>query len=133
MTLLFHLRFSGGLLILLGLAHAAFGKLLDWKTDLQKLTLANRQIFVVHCFYIALFLVIAGSLSLFFAPSLLQPEPLSRAVLSAMTLVWAIRLYVQWFVFDRSLWRGNGYKRVVHFAFTLFWTYATLVDALALL
>jgi hypothetical protein len=128
-----HLRISGLLFVLLGLAHAGFGRRLNWKSDLAKLTLVNRQIFHVHSFYAALLLVMLGSLSVFYAEALLQPSPLTRAVLGGMTLLWAIRLYVQWFVFDKSLWRGNGFNTAAHYLFTFFWAYVTAVDGLALL
>lgn len=131
MTLLFHLRFSGLLLILLGVAHAGFGRRLNWKLDLAKLTLVNRQIFLVHCFYIALLLVMMGCLSLFLANSLLQPQPLPRAFLGGMTLIWSSRLFIQWRVFDQSLWRDDRFNRRIHYLFSLIWTYLMVVDAIA--
>ncbi len=127
-----HLRLSGLLLVLVGLSHAGFGRRLHWKTDLAQLSLVNRQIFHVHSFYIALLLVMLGSLSFLEAADLLQPSPLSRAVLGGMTLLWAIRLYVQWFVFDRALWRGDRFNTVAHGLFTLLWAYLAAVDGLAL-
>ena len=131
MTILFHLRLAGAGLILLGLAHLWFGEPLQWKQDLAKLTLVNRQIFLVHCFYIALILVLLGILSLTLAESLLQPTPLSRAVLCGITLLWAIRLYIQWRVFDPSLWRDNRAHRLVHFVLTTVWLYLTAVYGMA--
>jgi hypothetical protein len=131
MSVTFHLRCAGVILILLGLAHAGFGRRLNWDTDLKKLSLVNRQIFLVHCFYIALLLVLLGSLSLFLTPNLLQPSPLSRALLGASTLLWSIRLYIQWFVFDPSLWRENRFNRRVHYALTSFWIYFMAVNGMA--
>ena len=128
-----HLRILGALFVLLGFAHAGFGRRLNWKSDLAKLSLVNRQIFQVHTFYIALLLVMLGYLSLFYAEALLEPGPLSRAILGGMTLLWASRLYAQWFVYDKSLWRGDRFNTAVHYFFTLFWTYAAVVDGLALL
>jgi hypothetical protein len=131
MSLTFHLRCAGAMLILLGAAHAGFGQRLNWKTDLQKLSLVNRQIFFVHCFYIALFLVMLGSVSFFMTRYLLMPGPLSRALLGGSTLLWSIRLYIQWFVFDRSLWRDNRFNRRVHYLLTTFWIYFTVVNGAA--
>ena len=131
MTVLFHLRLSGAGLILLGLAHLWFSKPLQWKQDLAKLTLVNRQIFLVHCFYVALILVLLGILSLTLADSLLQPTPLARAMLCGMTLLWALRLYIQWRVFDPSLWRQNRTNHLVHYVLTAVWVYLTAVDGVA--
>jgi hypothetical protein len=132
MTLLFHLKFSGVLLIGLGAAHAFFGRYLNWKSDLAKLTPINRQIFVVHCFYIALMLIMLGSLAILFGEPLLDSQPLSRAILAGTTLIWSVRLFLQWTVFHRSLRSSDQRIRVVHGWLTLLWIYLTTVNALAL-
>ncbi len=132
MTLLFHFRLAGTLLILLGLAHLTFGRLLNWRSDLAKLSLVNRQIFLVHCFYIALLLIMLGALSAFGAQLLLEPQPLSRIVLAGSMLLWCIRLYIQWFFFDRSLWRENSFNKAAHVLLTAFWTYLTALTGIAL-
>ena len=131
MSLTFHLRCAGVILILLGLAHAGFGRRLNWETDLEKLSLANRQIFLVHCFYIALILVMLGALSLFMTPYLLRVNPLTQAILGASTLLWTIRLYIQWFVFDSSLWREQRFNRRVHCLLTSLWIYFAAVNGIA--
>lgn len=129
MRLTFHLRCVGVILILLGLAHGGFGRRLKWDTDLAKLSVANRQIFLVHCFFVALFLVLLGALSLFMTPYLLEHNPLSRAILGASVLIWALRLYIQWFVFERSLWREDRFNRRAHYLLTAFWIYFLIVNA----
>lgn len=132
MNLAFHLKAVGVLLILLGLAHGAFGSRLNWKTELERLSPVNRQIFLVHCFYIALFLVMLGSLSLFLTPHLLEPSPLSRCILGGGCVVWSLRLYIQWFVFDRSLWRDSRVNRRIHYLLTVLWVYFAAVNGIAL-
>jgi hypothetical protein len=114
MTLPFHLRLAGTLLMLLGLSHLTFGRFLNWRSDLAKLSVINRQIFRVHCFYIALLLIMLGALSAFGTSLLLQPHPLARIILATSALLWGIRLYVQWFFFDRSLWRGTKPRTISH-------------------
>jgi hypothetical protein len=56
---------------------------------------------------------------------------LSRLVLGGFALFWFVRLVCQWFVFDRSLWRGHRFHTVVHVVFTVLWTYFTAVNAAA--
>jgi len=132
MTLLFHLRFSGALLIFLGVAHAFFDRRLNWRRDTRKLTLANRQIFAMHWFYLALLLIMLGLLFTALAPELLRPEPLTQAIFLVTTIVWAIRLFAQWFVFDAELWRRDGFNRAIHYLLTAIWIYLLAVNAFAL-
>jgi hypothetical protein len=133
MTLIFHLRLSGALLILLGLAHGGFDRYLDWRRDIQKLTAINRQIFVVHWFYIALALFLMGLFFCAFAGQLLAPEPLTRGIFLATTLVWAIRLLLQYFTFRGDSWRNNSFHRKIHYLLTVIWIYLLAVNSLALI
>jgi hypothetical protein len=126
MSLELHLKIVGALLIILGVAHGTFGKRFEWKTDLAKLSLLNRQIFIVHCFFIALTLVLMGCVSLFYTQALLQPAPLSRVVLAAAVVFWVCRWFIQFFVYDSALWRGNKFNTSMHILFSLFWTYVVL-------
>ena len=124
---------SGVLLILLAIAHLFFPKPFHWKEELSRLSLLNRQIFLVHCFFIALVLMIFGCLCLFYTEQLLQNTPLSHAVLAGMAMFWFARLIIQLFVYDSKLWRGNRFRTVVHYLFTAFWISLVLVYTLPLL
>ena len=121
--LVFLIRLSGAMLIALGAAHVWIAKYLEWKSDAAKMTLVNRQIFWVHSFYIALLMTLLGGLSLLLPEALVRRDSLSRAVLAGMTLLWVLRLIIQWFVFDRSLWRNHARNRAVHFLLTAWWTW----------
>ena len=127
MTLELHLRIAGALLLLLAAVHPLIPKELGWKEDLAKLTLVNRQIFLVHVGFIALMLVLMGGLALFYADELATPGRLSRAVLGGLALFWGLRLLTQQLVYDRSLWRGNPRYTAVHVVLTLMWSYLTAV------
>ena len=131
-ALVLNLRISGIALALLGLAHGLFGRFLDWGTDLSKLTVLNRQIFLVHTFYIGYFVTALGILDVCFAQTLMRPEPLSRFLLSVMTLTWAVRLVIQLFVWDKAIWRDNFFRSNVHYGLILFWTYVTVAHVVAL-
>jgi membrane protein YdbS with pleckstrin-like domain len=122
-----HLRIAGALLLLLAAAHPLFPKQLGWKEDLAKLTLLNRQIFLVHVGFIVLILVLFGTLALFFAGDLVAPSRLAAAVLAGLTVFWGLRLLTQQLVYDRSHWRGNRRNMVIHILATLLWTYLTAV------
>lgn len=127
MSLEVHLRIAGALLLLLAAAHPFLPKQLGWKDDLAKLTLLNRQIFLVHVGFIVLILVLFGALALFFASDLVAPSRLATAVLAGLTLFWGLRLLTQQLIYDRSLWRGNRRNTVFHILASLLWTYLTAV------
>jgi len=127
-----HLRFAGGLLIALAVLHAAFPKRFAWREELQRLSLLNRQIFLVHTFFIAAVLVFFGSLSLFLADELLAGGRLARGVLMGFVVFWSLRLVIQLFVYDPALWRGQRFNTLIHVAFTVLWTYLVGIYILAL-
>ncbi len=131
MALEINLKIVGALLIALGIAHGTFGKRFEWKADLAKLSLLNRQMFLVHCFFIALTLVLMGGVTLFYTDALLQPAPLSRVVLAAVVIFWLCRLFIQFFVYDSLLWRGNKFNTWMHVLFSFFWTYVLFTYFLA--
>lgn len=123
MTLQTHLHLAGSLLVALSLAHLVFGRYFGWQRELAQLSLLTRQIFWVHCFFIALGLALLGSISLFYADALLEPGTLSPPLLAAVVVFWSCRLVVQLFVYDPKIWRGSPFRTSMHGAFTLFWIY----------
>ena len=126
-----HLQIVGALLVLLGVAHCFFPKRFGWKDDLAKLSLLNRQIFGVHCFFIALTLVLMGSITALYARALLEPSPLNRAILACAAIFWACRLFVQFFVYDRKLWQGNPFNTWMHVLFSCLWIYLVATYSVA--
>lgn len=82
-----HLKVVGGLLVALGLAHGVFSRYFKWKEELAQLSLLTRQILLVHCFFIALLLVMMGVWSLFYPSALLGSGSLSRVVLTGFVVL----------------------------------------------
>jgi hypothetical protein len=132
MNIRLHLEIVGALLMLLGLSHALMGRYFGWTSELARVSLFTRQVFEVHTFFIGLLLVLLGACSFFYAGALLEPSPLSRALLAGMVLFWLCRLTCQWFVYDSALWRGNRFRTVMHVVFSVFWIYMVLTYAAAL-
>jgi hypothetical protein len=132
MTIRLHLEIVGALLIILGAAHGLFGRYFGWKQELAHVSLLTRQVFLVHCFFIGLLLVLLGACSLFYADALLTPGPTSRMLLAGFLIFWLCRLFVQWFIYDPAIWRGRPFYTFMHVVFSLFWTYAVLTYGLAL-
>ena len=123
----FHLRAAGVLLLTLASVHVFFPRRFRWREELARLSTLNRQIFQVHVLFIVLILVMMGLLSLFYADALVEPDELATAVLVGLSTFWGLRLLVQWFVYDRSLWRGQRLNTVIHLVFTGIWAYLASV------
>ena len=123
MTVQTNLQITGVLLIALGLAHGFFNRYFGWTAETQRLTLFTRQVFHVHCFFIAIVLILTGALSTFYADELLRPTPLSRVLLAGLAIFWILRLATQWLVYDSRIWRGSPFLTVMHYLFSGFWIY----------
>jgi hypothetical protein len=126
------LRLAGLLLVVLAAAHVTFPKRFHWADELPRLSLLNRQMFLVHVWYIALTVASMGVLSLVFTEALLARSLLARLVLAWLCAFWLSRLVVQWFIYDRQLWVGNRLNTGVHILFTAMWCYLSLVYGWAL-
>jgi hypothetical protein len=131
-TLTFHVRVVGTLLLLLGASHAFFNRYFGWEKELATVSLFTRRVFFVHNFFIGLGVLLGGAGSLLYADSLIQPGVLSRGLLAGMTLFWFCRLVTQFLVYDAALWRGNRFRTLMHTAFALLWCYVTATYGIAL-
>ena len=120
--MLFQLKLVGGLLVALALVHAVFPRYFDWRRDLAPLQLINREMMVVHTFFVALMVLLMGLLCLTSAPELLGTA-LGRRVCGGLAAFWTVRLLTQFFGYSSELWRGKPFETAVHVAFTALWVY----------
>jgi hypothetical protein len=132
MNIYLHLKVVGTLLLVLGLAHSLFDRYFKWEKELAQLSLLTRQIFLVHCFFISLSVVLIGACYLFYTNALLGSGTLSRVVLTGFVVFWAIRLIFQFFVYDSEIWRGRRFYTIMHVIFSIFWIYVVLIYGAAL-
>jgi hypothetical protein len=121
-----HIKIIGGLFILLAILHVFFPKYFNWENELSSLSLMNRQMIRVHLFFIGFGLFLVGLLCLTSSDGLLNTS-FGRRVSLGLGIFWAVRLYVQFFVYSRNLWKGKTFETVVHILLSLFWTYISLV------
>ncbi|HTL27924.1 MAG TPA: hypothetical protein VL282_01835 [Tepidisphaeraceae bacterium] len=126
------LRIAGMLLVLLAVVNLFVPRRCRWADDLPRMSLLNRQIFVVHAAFIVLTVLMMAGVTLTLPHDLMAPSRLSRAMLAGMAIFWFARLLVQWFYYDRAIWRGDRLNTVMHFAFTLLWCYLSGTFAFAL-
>ena len=126
-----HLRIAGALILLLVPANLLLPRRLAWREELPRLSLINRNIFVVHCAFIVLTLILMGTLSLFFTDALRERGRLGGLVLAGFAIFWGARLAAQLFVYDRRLWVGKRLESALHFAASVVWGYLATVYAVA--
>jgi hypothetical protein len=132
MNIEIHLRAAGALQIALAIAHAFFPRHFNWKEELSRLSLLNRQIFLVHTAFICFVLLMMGTLSLLAPQTLLTRTSLSQLVLGGFAGFWGLRFLFQWLVYDWRLWVGNSLNTFMHWLFSALWLYLTAVYATAL-
>ena len=121
-----HLDLIGAILIAIALAHAVFPRGFDWKEELARLSLMNRQMMQVHSFFIALALLLMGLLCLTSGEEL-RTTALGRRVSLGLGIFWTIRLLIQLFGYSPKLWRGKPRETAAHILATAVWTYFSAV------
>jgi hypothetical protein len=131
-TLTVHLRIVGALMALLVVVNLVVPSLFNWRDELSRVSLLNRQIFQAHTFFIVLLLALFAALFGLYADALLEPTRLSRAVLIGLTIFWGLRMLMQWFFYSPAIWRGDRFNTIMHGAFSAAWVYVTAICGLAL-
>ena len=51
---------------------------------------------------------------------------------AGLAVFWAVRLWMQWFLYDAQLWRGKTFETLMHFAFTGLWLLLVVTFSAAL-
>ena len=121
-----HLKIVGVLLILLAGVHTTFPKKFSWKTELQSLSMMNKQLIMVHTFFIAATTLLMGILCLYTSDDLVNTT-LGHQISFGLFVFWGIRLIFQFFVYSSKLWKGKSFETAVHIVFSFVWLYFTLV------
>jgi hypothetical protein len=121
-----NLTYAGMLLLGLGVAHLALPAVLGWRRELAATSALNREVSYVHCYFVGLSCVLWGLLPLTAGTRLLQPDPVTRLVLTGAVCFWASRLLVQVVLFNRHAVRSVGWL-ALSAAGTVLWLYLTLV------
>jgi hypothetical protein len=126
------LKITGILLILLALIHIVFPSYFNWKHELSSLSLLNRQIMLVHTFFIALIVLLMGILCVVASRDLIETS-LGKKVVLGLAVFWICRFFIQFFGYSSKLWRGKNFETTVHVIFSILWTYVSAVFILAYL
>lgn len=121
-----HFNIIGVLLMGLALVHVIFPRYFHWKEDLQPLRLINRQMMLVHTFFIAVVVFLMGLLCVTSARDLIETR-LGHTISLGLGIFWVLRLLVQFFGYSSELWRGKRFETAVHIVFSLLWVYLSVV------
>ncbi len=127
LSLGFHLKLAGLTLLFLGVSHAFFDRRFQWREELSRVSLLNRQIFYVHTFFVALVVFLIGALCLFGTRGLIERTFAGACLSGALCFFWLCRLVCQFLVYSSELWRGKRLETFMHWLFTLAWTYYSAV------
>lgn len=117
-----HLKIIGWLLMSLAAVHVIFPRYFNWKEELSRLSLINRQMMMVHTFFIAFGVFLMGLLCATSATELTQTE-LGKRIAFGLGLFWTIRFFIQLFGYSAQLWRGKAFETAVHIVFSMVWAY----------
>jgi len=121
-----HIKIIGILLIALAMIHAAFPKYFNWTKELSSLSLINRQMIMVHTFFIALAIFLMGMLCLT-SPDELINTSLGKKIALGLGIFWTLRLFIQLFGYSSKLWKGKTFETSMHVLFILLWTYLSFI------
>lgn len=125
-----HFSLIGSLLILLSLSHLVFPRFFNWKEELKRLSLINRQMMTIHTFFIALSVLLLGVLCLTSGEALIGTM-LGRRLCLGMGVFWAARLCFQFWGYSSVLWKGKRFETTVHVLFACFFAYMSVVFFMA--
>jgi alginate O-acetyltransferase complex protein AlgI len=104
---------------------------LDWRKKLAPLAALTRHIIWTHAAFVLLTILGFASISLLAAPSLASGTPLARAVCAFIALFWAIRLMIQFFLFDARPFLTRPILAVGYHGLTVVFIYFVAVYGLA--
>ncbi len=121
-----HLNIIGYIFIALAIIHIPFPKYFNWDIELKPLSLINKQMMIVHTFFIALTVFLMGLLLLTSSTELIETN-LGKKLSLGLGIFWFIRLIFQLFIYSTKLWKGKTFEKIVHVIFTIFWIYISAV------
>jgi hypothetical protein len=124
-----HLKIVGFILVVLAFVHVVFPRYFAWKEQLKSLTLINKQLMYVHTFFIAVTTLLMGVLCILCSNDLVTTF-FGQKIAFGLALFWGMRLFFQFFVYSKDLWKGKRFETWVHIIFSILWFYITFVFAI---
>lgn len=125
-----HVQIIGVVLIALALVHIIFPKYFNWKEEMRDLSLINRQMFLVHTFFIAFVVFLMGLLCLLYHTELVGTS-FGNVISMGLAIFWGVRFIFQIAVYSSRLWKGKLFETIIHILFTFIWAYFTVIFGMA--
>ena len=123
-TFILHFKIIGVVLIGLSFIHLVFPSYFNWKEELKRISLVNKQMMEIHTFFIALVVFLIGVLCLH-SPDQLVHTKLGKTISLGIGVFWLIRLCIQFFGYSSKLWKGKKFETIIHLLFSILWAYLT--------
>lgn len=120
------IKLIGILLMGLSLSHSVFPIYFNWSKDFASLSSINRQMTVVHTFFIALFVFLVGLFCFTSAHELVDTN-LGKRISLGLGIFWTVRLLFQLFVFSSKHWKGKTFETTIHIVFIIWWSYLSFI------
>lgn len=115
------------------IASALVPGVLNWRTELARLSTLTRQLIWVHGAFVVLVIIGFGTLTLINAAALVSGSTLARCLCGFICLFWVLRLSLQLFLFDPRPFLSNALLRAGHHGLTALFVYFSLVYGWAML
>ena len=120
------IRIIGFILIALSALHIIFPKYFNWKEELEKISLINKELMIIHTMFIGITVFLIGLLCITSSFELSNTD-FGKRISIGIGVFWLIRLFVQFFGYSSELWKGKKFETIVHILFSLFWAYMSFV------
>ena len=117
-----HLKIIGIIIVGLSIAHIIFPKYFNWKDEMTKVSLINKEMMYVHTFFIALTLLLMGLFCITESYQIITTH-LGKQISLGFAIFWFARLSVQFFGYSSILWKGKRFETFVHILFSCLWLY----------
>lgn len=108
--------------MILALVHVIFPKYFKWNEELSSLSLINKQMMIIHTFFIALVVFLMGLLCLTSATQLIETT-LGKTISLGLGIFWSFRLIIQFFGYSSKLWKGKPLETIIHILCSGLWIY----------
>lgn len=121
-----HLKIIGYLLVLLALLHSVFPKYFNWEAELKSLSLINKEMMLIHTFFIAFAVFLMGLLCITTSSDLIS-TPLGKKISLGFGVFWFARLIIQFVGYSTQNWRGKTFETTAHIIFSMLWAYISII------
>lgn len=102
-------------------------KELDFRNELPKVAPLLRHWILTAGLYVVINLIAFGLIALCFSEVLASGEPLARAFCGYVAVFWAVRLAIQFFVFDAKPYLRNWFLTIGYHGLTIVFAWHTVV------